>query len=276
MRIGTTSFGFRYQLIDPEHAPELARLVDQAAGLGLDVLQICENARPLDLADGQWDELLRHAAAAGVAIGLGCKTTRPEVFAAYLARAAALPDRRLRLVFEEESGTPRTRRQLDRFLAAVAPRLENVGVTLAIENHFDVPSAMLAEAACRYPPETIAFCVDTANSLRNFESPEAVMDLLGRRACCYHVKDFSVVGCLLGFTVGGAPLGKGRLNLDALLQRIFERDPEPDLFIENWTPDTGDLAADIRQDAAWLEESLSFLRARIEAVRSPAAADGRA
>lgn len=273
MRIGTTSFGFRYQLLDPNYAPALTHLVDQAAELGLDALQICENARPLDLDDRAWDELLQHAAAARVAIGLGCKTTRPEVFAAYLARAGALPDRRLRLVFEEESGMPPTREQLDRFLATISSCLEREKVTLAIENHFDLPSAMLADAVSSYPAERIAFCVDTANSLRNFESPELVMDLLGPRACCYHVKDCSVAGCHLGFTVGGAPLGKGKLNLHALLQRILERDPEPDLFIENWTPATGDRAADILQDAEWLEESLLWLRAQIDGVHRTDAVD---
>jgi sugar phosphate isomerase/epimerase len=260
MTIGTTSFGFRYQLLDPERAPPLTEIVDQAAELGLTSLQICENARPLDLTESQWDALVQRATAAGVAIGLGCKTTRMDVFAAYLARAAALRDPMLRLVFEEESGSPPGREQVDRFLANAAPALQNVGVRLAIENHFDVPSAMLAEAVQPYPRELIGFCVDTANSLRNFESPEQVMTLLAPRAFCYHIKDFIVSGHLLGFCVAGAPLGKGALKLDDLLERIFQQNSAPLLFVENWVPATGDRETDIGEDDAWLRDSLAALR----------------
>ena len=262
MRIGTTSFGFRYQLLDPALAPPLTSLIDQAAGAGLDMLQICENARPLELGEIEWQRLLGHARSAGVAIGLGCKTTRQDVFAAYLMRAAALPHRMLRLVFEEEEGAPPTREQVDRFLQRAAPQLEAAGVRLAIENHFDVPSRLLADAVRPYPVQLIGFCVDTANSLRNFESPEQVMELLGGRAFCYHIKDFQVAGHLLGFAVTGAPLGKGALKLDSLLARILEHNPEPDLYVENWVPASGNRDIDIGQDAAWLAQSLVCLRAR--------------
>lgn len=262
MRIGTTSFGFRYQLLDPALAPPLTSLVDQAAEIGLELLQICENARPLNVSESEWVSLQQHAASRGVAIGLGCKTTSEEVFLRYLNRAAGSPDRMLRLVFEEDSGAPPTREHVDRFLERAARQLERAGVRLAIENHFDVPSAMLADAVRPYPAELVGFCVDTANSLRNFESPEQVMDLLGSRAFCYHIKDFRVDGHLLGFAVSGAPLGQGALKLDALLSRIFRHNTEPDLFVENWVPATGDRDRDIRQDAAWLRESMACLRER--------------
>jgi sugar phosphate isomerase/epimerase len=199
-----------------------------------------------------------------VAIGLGCKTTRPDVFRAYIARACRLPDRMLRLVFEEESGAPPARADIERFLRDAAPELESAGVRLAIENHFDVPSALLADAVRPYPAELIGFCVDTANSLRNFESPEHVLDLLGDRAFCYHITDFSVRGHLLGFAVEGAVLGAGALKLEAFLQRVFARNPEPDLYVENWVPATGDREHDIREDDLWLRQSLKRLRMQVE------------
>jgi 3-oxoisoapionate decarboxylase len=269
MRIGTTSFGFRYQLLDESAAPPLTALVDQAAEAGLDCLQICENARPLKLSVEQWTALQRHAADAGIAIGLGCKTTDLGVFQAYLDRAAGLPERMLRLVFEEEQGAPPSRSAIDKFLQRAAPLLESRGVRLAIENHFDVPSSVLSEAAAPYPPELIGFCVDTANSLRNFESPEQVFDALERRAVCYHIKDYAVDGHLLGFAVTGVPLGRGRLRLRPILERIFAVNPEPDLYVENWVPATGDRDRDIAEDAAWLRASLHRLRSQAVELRQP-------
>ncbi|MBI4874993.1 MAG: sugar phosphate isomerase/epimerase [Acidobacteria bacterium] len=263
MRIGTTTFGFRYQLLDRARAPSLERVAEQARGLGLDVLQICENARPMDLGESQWAEVVRRAGDIGLELQLGCKTTALGVFRGYLDRAAALPACLLRVVLEEEEGRAPERADVDRFLAAAWPLIERSGARLAIENHFDVPSRVLAEAVAPYPAGRIGFCVDTANSLRNFETPEMVLDLLGSRALCYHVKDFRVDGDKLGFRVAGAPLGEGRLDLDATLERIFRHNPAPELFVENWTPGSGDWETDVREDELWLRRGLDTLKQRL-------------
>jgi sugar phosphate isomerase/epimerase len=196
-------------------------------------------------------------------VQLGTKTLDAVLIAAHVTRAARTPSRMLRVVLEEEGTSPPPPAQLASLLAAVWPCLSEAGVRLAIENHFDIPSSRLAEAVRPYPPGQVGFCVDTANSLRNFESPEAVLELLGPRAYCYHVKDFTVAGHLLGFTVGGAPLGKGKLDLDGVLDRILARDPEPSLFVENWVPPGGNRDTDIAEDARWLAEGADELRRRL-------------
>ncbi|MCX6635722.1 MAG: TIM barrel protein, partial [Acidobacteria bacterium] len=211
-----------------------------------------------------WDEAVASAEAAGLEIQLGCKTVELAEFRAYLARSERLPSKLLRMVFEREDGAPPSRDDVVSFLERAFPLLEASGVRLAIENHFDLPSRVLAEAVAPYPPSRIGFCIDTANSLRNFESPEQVLDLLGGRAYCYHLKDFRVLGDKLGFRVEGAPLGQGRLDLNGVLRRIFAHDPEPLIFVENWTPSTGDWKHDVAEDDRWLRQSLAALR---ESVR---------
>jgi len=269
MRVGTTSFGFRYLLLDPARAPALESLIDRARALGLDVLQICENARPMQLGQREWQKVVDRAMEAGLEIQLGAKTVDLEVFRAYAERAARLPARLLRLVLEWEEGPAPTRADVEAFLAGAWPVLETRGLRLAIENHFDVPSEALAEAVASYPSALVGFCIDTANSLRNFEPPEKVLDLLGDRAFCYHLKDFRVEGDKLGFRVAGAPLGEGRLELDGILDCIFARQAEPELFVENWTPATGDWETDVREDDRWLRRSLQALQARLEVRRTP-------
>jgi sugar phosphate isomerase/epimerase len=265
MKIGTTTFAFRYGFLDPARSPSLESVVAAAADLGLDALQICENARPMEVPESAWRRVVECAAARGVEVQLGCKTTRPEVFRQYLDRAAALPSRFLRVVLEEEQGRAPVRADVDRFLALVWPWVESAGVRLAIENHFEVPSGVLAEAVAPYPAAQVGFCVDTANSLRNFESPEGVLHLLGSRAFCYHVKDFLVEGDKLGFRVTGAPLGEGRLDLDGVLDRILAKDSAPALFVENWVPGTGVREADVHEDGVWLRRGIDVLLARLAA-----------
>ncbi|MBM3744533.1 MAG: TIM barrel protein [Acidobacteria bacterium] len=263
MKIGTTTFGFRYLLRDPARAPSLESLIERACALGLDALQICENARPMELGDAAWEAVVARAAETGLELQLGCKTVDLEVFRACAARAARLPARLLRLVLEWEEGPAPTRTDVDAFLAGAWPLIESHGLRLAIENHFDVASEVLAQAVAPYPAAQVGFCIDTANSLRNFEPPEEVLDLLGARAFCYHLKDFRVEGDKLGFRVGGAPLGEGRLDLDGVLDRIFAHTDAPEIFVENWTPATGDFETDVREDGLWLQRSLNALRDRL-------------
>lgn len=261
MRVGTTSFGYRYELLDESTAPSLGSLVDAAHGLGLEMLQICENARPLAVDEEAWRQVVAQGERLGVEVQIGCKTMNPAVIAAYAERAQATPSRMLRAVLEEEgAAAPPGREEVDELLAAVFPMLKAKDVRLAIENHFDIPSQMLADAVEAYPADRLGFCVDTANSLRNFESPEAVLKLLGPRAFCYHVKDFSVEGHMLGFSITGAPLGSGRLPLDKVMELI---PGDADVFLENWVPASGVRAQDIETEKRWLRDSLAGLRSAI-------------
>jgi sugar phosphate isomerase/epimerase len=266
MRIGTTTFGFRYLFLDKSRAPSLAEVAAKGREYGLDTLQVCENARPLELSESEWDEAVASAEAAGLEIQLGCKTVELAEFRPYLARSERLPAKLLRMVFEREDGAPPPREEVVSFLERALPLLEASGVRLAIENHFDLPSRVLAEAVAPHPPSRIGFCIDTANSLRNFESPEEVLDLLGDRAYCYHLKDFRVLGDKLGFRVEGAPLGQGRLDLNGILRRIFAHGREPLIFVENWTPFTGDWKSDVAEDDRWLRQSLAALRERVRGM----------
>jgi hypothetical protein len=139
----------------------------------------------------------------------------------YAGRCARLRVPVLRLVLERDGALPTTRSDVDSFLTVAVPALTAQGVLLAIEDHFDVSCRVLAEAVALYSPASVGFCVDTANSLRNFEPAETVFDFLGARAYCYHLKDFRVQREQVGFRVTGAPLGEGDLDLDRILGRTL-------------------------------------------------------
>ena len=160
---------------------------------------------------------MRAAEDEGLALHVGCMTLDVEVLARYLDRAASIPGAEaVRIVLEDESGQAPARTRLEQFLASAAVRAQDARMTLVLENHFHVPCRVLRELATVYPPETMAFCVDSANSLRNWESAAQVFDLLDERAAFYHLKDYCVRGSNVGFEVTGAPLGEGALDLDVL------------------------------------------------------------
>lgn len=259
--IGTTSYGFRYLLMGTTGHPPLVSLVHQTREAGLDALQICENARPLDVSGTAWRDVLTAASDVGLALHLGCMTLDIETVSRYLDRAATIPGATaLRIVLEDESGQAVSRDRLDRFLAAAAARAAGAGLTLIVENHFHIPCRVLAEMARSYSAEVVSFCLDSANSLRNWESAAQVFDFLEDRAVFYHLKDYRVQGSNVGFEVKGAPLGDGSLDLDACLRSMFARHAQPLIFLENWVPATGDQSTDVAADAEWLARSLAGLR----------------
>lgn len=259
--IGTTSFAFRYLLADPAGAPSIETLVRRTREAGLEALQVCENARPMALGPTGWRAVVAAAQDLNVALHLGCMTLDLEELARHLDRAAMIPgSRALRLILEDESGAVPSRDRLARFLDGAVARAAAARITLVIENHFHVPCRALVELTRRYRAEEVAYCIDSANSLRNWESAEQVFDLLEDRAAFYHLKDYRVRGSNVGFQVTGAPLGEGDLDLDRCLDRIAARHRTPLIFVENWVPASGDRAVDVAADADWLARSVGRLR----------------
>jgi len=261
--IGATSYVFRYWLRDRSRAPAMRELLESASRAGLERLQICENARPLDLSCSDWAELKKQADGLGLKLSLGCMTLDPAVLDQYLDRVQAIGGAMLRVVLERNGPVRLTAVQIREFLDRIAPALECRRVILAIENHFEIPARMLAECVAPYPPELMGFCIDVANSLRNFEDADRVFDLLGDRAVCFHLKDYRIDGSNVGFAVSGAPFGHGQIDVQCLLRRVFDLTTTPELYLETWTPETGNRDVDVASDAEWLRISVANLRAAL-------------
>lgn len=231
-----------------------------ARDAGLERLQVCENARPLQLSCSDWESLRMRADELGLDITLGCTTLDVQVVMQYLDRMDAIGEVELRIVLEREGDRRVSSREIHEFLDSVVPILQKRGKRLAIENHFDIPCRTLAEAVQDYPEEAVGFCLDVANSLRNFEDLNAVFELLGPRALMYHLKDYRLTGSNVGFAVTGTPFGEGQIDRRKLLQHIFEHTPSPEMYLETWTPQTGDWGTDVATDSHFLAASIRNLR----------------
>jgi len=266
--IGATSYVFRYLLSDATKAPRLEDLLRQVRDAGLDSFQICENARPLNASPAEWTKRAHQAASMGLRLSLGCMNLDRAVIIQHLDCVQAIGGSYLRVVLERKGESWLTLDGIRKFLDGVVQELEAREICLAIENHFEIPSRVLAEAAQSYPPNLVGFCVDVANSLRNFEDAGVVLDLLGPRAVCYHLKDYVLAGSNVGFSVSGAPFGEGRIGALSLLQRIMRRDSTPQIFLETWTPASGVWADDVARDAQWLASSVRNLKQLLSTAAS--------
>jgi sugar phosphate isomerase/epimerase len=270
IKIGATSYVFRYLLADIARAPKMWEFLVLARNAGLERLQVCENARPLQLSCSEWENLRTRANELGLDITLGCTTLDLQLVTQYLDRVDAIGKRELRIVLEREGGGRISSREIHGFLDGVVPILEKRGKRLAIENHFDIPCRDLAEAVAGYPEEAVGFCLDVANSLRNFEDLNAVFELLGSRALMYHLKDYRLTGSNVGFAVTGTPFGEGQIERRKLFQRIFEHTKSPEIYLETWTPQTGNWEADVASDSQFLASSIENLKKELAMSASQA------
>ena len=274
MKTGATTYVFRYALGRAQSAPGLPDLLVKAKSAGLERLQICENARPLAVDPQGWTALARRAREIDLEIGLGCMTADSGTVHEYLDRLDAIEGSMLRIVMERAGDGPLSVDQIQAFLDRIVPELETRGVRLAIENHFDIPSRRLARAVAGYPRRWVGFCVDVANSLRNFEDCDAVLGLLGDRALCYHFKDYRIIGSNVGFSVIGAPFGEGSFNWGGALERILAKTPDPEIYLETWAPSTEDSDADESLEAEWLRMSINNFRRAVSSL-SARSTEGR-
>lgn len=265
IKIGATSYVFRYLLADVARAPRMWDFLAMARDAGLERLQVCENARPLEMSCSEWERLRTRSDERGLDIALGCMTLDLQVVAQYLDRVDAIGGSQLRIVLEREGGGRISSGEVHEFLGRVVPWLEDRGMRLAIENHFDIPCRMLAEAVAEYPKEAVGFCLDVANSLRNFEDLDTVFDLLSPRALMYHLKDYRLTGSNVGFAVTGTPFGEGQIDRRKLFHRIFEHTEIPEMYLETWTPQTGDWETDVASDARFVAASIRNLKKELAA-----------
>ncbi|HYP13927.1 MAG TPA: TIM barrel protein, partial [Bryobacteraceae bacterium] len=172
----------------------------------------------------------------------------------------------LRTVPDYGRGPVPTESELTRTLTAVEPHCASAGVCLAIENA-TIPARVLEGALSRVASPWLGITLDTVNSLAVPEGTEQVVSALARHTRCLHVKDFSVdrIWHMMGFTVEGRPAGKGQLNVPWLLDQLRSAGADFNAILELWTPRQSSLAETIALEAAWADESISYLRKLIPA-----------
>ena len=273
--IGTTSYGFRYQLLDERDAPPLPALVRQTRAAGLDG---AADLRERAAAAGDRRRVARHPARRrGRGRGPACRLHDARSRGACSLSRSRCGYRRSAApsasCSRTRAGQAPSRDRLERFLAAAAERVPDAGMTLVARE--PLPRAVPVAAAswrARYPPEVIAFCVDSANSLRNWESAEQVFDLLDERAAFYHLKDYRVRGSNVGFEVTGAPLGEGALDLADCVARMRARHADAAHLPRDVGADDRRSRADMAEEADWLVRSRAALQRATQsaAVERPA------
>ncbi len=265
MHLGIGSYTYTWAIgvsgYPPRQPLTAAGLLNQAAALGVGVVQICDNL-PLDrLPLGELAALGRQAKELGLRVEVGARGIADDRLDVYLQLARRFGSPICRVVLDTSDHHP----PLDEIvstLRAAMPDYERAEVTLAVENHDRFTAVEFVRILERVGSDRVGICLDTVNSFGALEGPQVVVETLSPWTVSLHIKDFAIrrVGHAMGFVVEGTPAGQGRLDVPWLLEALARSGRDPNAILELWTPPQADVEATIALEEAWARESVQNLR----------------
>jgi sugar phosphate isomerase/epimerase len=279
MRLGVSSFAYRYAMAYPPNPLDPAGVLARAADLGLAAVQFCDNISLDELPPEHIRELVAASRDLGVAIEVGVRGLDPAQ-AAQRARlitnldlCLAVGCRTLRLALDPMD-LDHTRQRGDAeairaALAAFLPELHARGLRLALENRLYLPTAEMAALLAAINDPALVTCVDVANSLGLMERPLESAANLAPWAAQMHVKDFVVAKVPVGYHVTGRPIGEGWLDLPAVLATLGPRRQAMAFFIEQWMEPEPTPEATLDKEQRWVAQGAHALRAMLSQEEHP-------
>lgn len=264
--LGIGSYAFRWQVGIGDRIPgqplRAAQILDEANRLGVGLVQFADNLPLHALPPAEIEDLAIQARELRITLELGMTGCNPSLVGRYLYLAGRLGVRLLRIAptAAESAGSDA---EIIGLFRAILPACRDAGVTLAVENHFHLPSPRLAGLVRAIDDPALGICLDVANSIACQEWPEETVGLLASHAVNLHLKDFRIaldshgVGC----TIVGTPLGQGLLDPSMVFDALAAHGRQCNTILEHWLPWQGDFAKTQAMELAWLEQSMAAARA---------------
>ena len=270
-KVGISSFALRYALSASTPLSPTG-LLDKAAALGAEVVQICDNLPLAPLSNGELDALAQRAADLDLELEVGTRGSGPERLERYFAVAQRLGARLLRVVLSNaEEG--RTIEQERAVLRGLLPRLDQAGITLALENRFRLLPDQMAALITSLEAPNVGACLDPLNSISRLAGPREVIRALAPLAVTVHVKDGTMTREGATWRLRGCPVGEGLLDVKELLAavRANGRTPAgadasgPNLLVEGWMEPLEIEAATLAQEEEWTRRGIAYLQRLVRA-----------
>lgn len=239
--VGLGSFAFRYAVGFPGFFPETPMGPDEflrsAHALGYRRVQICENLRLPFRSPGELERLNRLSGELGIALEIGFKKVDEDSLVRYMEIARRMGVRFIRAVIHDKDSLTREVRgtimqQTSKLLKNWAGRLEDAGVRLGLENHFDLFTDELVTIVGEVGSPAIGLVFDTTNSLGFLEPPEITLNKMSGRIFSMHLKDYTIRKAEAGYEIVGTVLGEGLLNAEKILSDLVGSDPEASVILE--------------------------------------------
>jgi 3-oxoisoapionate decarboxylase len=157
----------------------------------------------------------------------------------YLAAVAALSCRHARVFvgdrhdrFRHDHPWNAQIRATIEVIERLAPRLKELGIRLAIENHADLTGDELLALLDRLDPDVAGVTLDTGNMVMRLDDPVELAGRLAPRVVATHIKDAVLAFTARGLCWQARPVGSGILPLPDILATVIRHNPSVTFSIE--------------------------------------------
>jgi sugar phosphate isomerase/epimerase len=283
LRTGISSYAFRYGIgvsgFRPPRPMDAVAFLAEAGRLGLSHAQLCENLGIAACGHAELDRIRGAAADLGLVLEVGMKALTPASLERHIEIVQKLGSSFLRIVLgdggevPESAPTPLVERSVAALKAAV-PRIRDLGLTIGIENHFDLETERLVEIVDTIGSPEAGLVFDTTNCLGFLRSPMETLRAMGRRVVSVHIKDYVIRKVEAGYLISGEVLGRGLLDVDATVQACAACNPAAPVLLEMTI--RRNCSQSPEQAAAWERDAIERSAARLHAAVERAAAPGGA
>lgn len=216
------SFAYRYAVgingfMPPEPMNAFAFL-RKAKQLSFQGVQFCENLHYAQFSEKDIAALDALAKELGLFVEVGMNGANEENLLYHLKLAKQLSSSFVRVVLGGKScknprETYEAQKAFTKILSNVLPAFRDQGVTLGIENHFDLPTYALRDIVDELDDDHVGLILDTTNCIHFLERPEEALQRCSGRIVSVHMKDYRTQKIEAGHLITGTELGKGELNI---------------------------------------------------------------
>jgi len=267
MEAGISSYTYTWAFGVPGNRPDkpltVFNLIELAISLEAKVIQIADNVSIEKFTDQELSEFKYFADQAGLKIEVGAKCMTNDRLRKYIHIAHLLGSELLCFAIDGPDFIPEIT-SIHQNIKSVVPELEELGITLAIENHERLRANELVEIVGQSGSKQVGICLDTINSLELGEGIETVIRNLAPITVNLHIKEYSVRKFThkMGYIIEGAPLGKGMLPLTELIAKVSPLCQSA--ILEQWTTPERTLVETIQKEKKWAEESFYYLKSIVK------------
>jgi sugar phosphate isomerase/epimerase len=268
-RVGIGSFAYRYAIgfsgFNPANPMSLADFLETAAHGGWEGVQLCENLGYADLSDADLAAVAAQAKRLHLFVEIGLHGLTERNLNRHLDVAEMFGSDLIRVVVGETGAEDSLK-----MLRSVRQRLRSQRISLGLENHFDLTMGQLLDIVRQLDGEQFGIIFDTTNGLGFLEKPQEELVKAQPYLVSMHIKDYTIRKVEAGYFVTGAVLGKGSLDVPAVLRCAFGAPNLRSIILELTVKrdETAPVDAVIRRERAAVLESRDYLVQELSRVPS--------
>jgi sugar phosphate isomerase/epimerase len=236
-KLGIGSFAYRYQVGIPACAPALPLtpigFVEDAARLGLERIQLCENIMYADLNEQDIATLAKRIKELGLIVELGMYGVTEENLRKHIRLAKVFDGKFIRAVIGElNDDHEKAVRIAAQNLKKVLDECRRDNIHIGLENHFDLSTPDILRVIKEVNDPLVGSIFDSTNAINFLERPEETLAFMLPYIKSVHLKDFRMIKTEAGITMTGQILGQGILEVESLLKQVTAKNPEASIIVE--------------------------------------------